>query len=393
MAEKNYPDNKMVINGVDVSLPYDEYVADFRKKYPRAQPMSKHNYELAQKNAKIEAQKKMAAAEKAGTSNGAWAYQKGPSDEIIEKITGKVDPSHEEVMEAAKEIIEASNQQGIQSKGNLGDNNIANPDALDTSEVTKLHNELKSMAQTEENMEPGTWSNTPEQVEEAKNKAGITKTVPGSTSAGDGNNGGSDDGDSDDDGTAEDNYKKSMMSIWDAYNAGLISKETAGYFTIDAIATLAKNLGRSIGNVGAQFSGGTIDNGHDESKWGQRQKAVMEEEIQKELEGLGSKASRQAESEKLDNEAKKIRNAYTPKQLEQQIEMFKKELEMANINLDMAHSKTDLINFIKKDPNYANSPFKMGMVAYLTQAGTAGAVNNASSTLLDAMNWAITLVK
>ena len=155
------------------------------------------------------------------------------------------------------------------------------------------------------------------------------------------------DSDDGDDSEPDKNYKKSMMSIWDAYRAGLIDKETAGYFTIDAIATLAKNLGRSIGNVGAQFSGGTIDNGHDESKWGQRQKAVMEEEIQKELEGLGSKASRQAESESLDNQAKRIRNAYTPKQLEQQIEMFKKELEMADINLEMAHSKTDLIKFIK----------------------------------------------
>ena len=99
----------------------------------------------------------------------------------------------------------------------------------------------------------------------------------------------------------ENNYKKAMMSIWDAYNKKLISPETAGYFTIDAIATLAKNLGRSIGNVGAQFSGGTIDNGHDESKWGQRQNAVLNEEIQKELEGLGGKAGRQAESEKFDN--------------------------------------------------------------------------------------------
>ena len=373
------------------SLPYEVALANFRKKYGNnARFWSKDEYELMQ--AREEAKNKMAAAEKAGTGNGAWAYQKGPSDEIVEKITGKVDPSHEEVMEAAKKIIETPNQQGIQSKGNPGDNNIANPDALDTSEVTKLHNELKSMAQTEDNMEPGTWSNTPEQVEEAKNKAGISKEVPGSTSAGDGNDGndGNDDGGESE---PDKNYKKSMMSIWDAYRAGEIDKETAGYFTIDAIATLAKNLGRSIGNVGAQFSGGTIDNGHDESKWGQRQKAVMEEEIQKELEGLGSKASRQAESESLDNQAKRIRNAYTPKQLEQQIEMFKKELEMADINLEMAHSKTDLIKFIKSDPNYANSPFKMGMVAYLTQNGVGGAVNNASSTLLDAMNWAITLVK
>ena len=203
--------------------------------------------------------------------------------------------------------------------------------------------------------------------------------------------------DDDDDGGGEggpnENYKKSMMSIWDAYRAGLIDKETAGYFTIDAIATLAKNLGRSIGNVGAQFSGGTIDNGHDESKWGQRQNAVLNEEIGKETESLGGAAGRKAESESLDNEAKRIINAYRPKQLEQQIEMFEKELEMAGIDLDMAHSRTDLINFIKSDPNYANNPFKMGMVAYLTQNGVGGAVNNASSTLLDAMNWAITLVK
>lgn len=383
----------MAKNEIDYSLPYEVALAIFRKKHGNNVPfMSKDQYELMQ--VREEAKNKMATNE--GKSD--WWTQPGEAEKIVSDITGKTDPTHEEVMDAANKIIEGritNDQQGIQSKGNLGDNNITNPDALDTSEVTKLHNELKSMAQTEENMEPGTWSNTPEQVEEAKNKAGITKTVPGSTSAGDGNNGSSDDDGGDDDGGSEPdkNYKKSMMSIWDAYRAGLIDKETAGYFTIDAIATLAKNLGRSIGNVGAQFSGGTIDNGHDESKWGQRQKAVLNEEIQKELEGLGSKASRQAESESLDNQAKRIRNAYTPKQLEQQIEMFKKELEKAEIDLDMAHSRTDLIKFIKKDPNYANNPFKMGMVAYLTQNGVGGAVNNASSTLLDAMNWAITLVK
>ena len=361
--------------------------------------MSKDQFEL--EKAKIEAQKKREAAREAGTAEGAWAYQKGPSDEIVEKITGKTDPTHEEVMDAAKEIVDrriTPDQQGIQSKGNPGDN-LNNPDALDTSEVTKLQNELKSMAQTEENMEPGTMTFTPEQVEEAKNNAGITKEVPGSTSA---NNALTDsvsdvvtpkENDSPEVIDSKNKYNKSMMSIWDAYRAGEIDKETAGYFTIDAIATLAKNLGRSIGNVGAQFSGGTIDNGHDESKWGQRQNAMLSEEIQKEKEGVGSAASRQAESESLDNQSKRIRNAYTPKQLENQIAMFEKELEMAGINLDMAHSKTDLINFIKKDPDYTNSPFKMGLVAYLTQTGAAGAANDASKTLSDAINWILTIAK
>ena len=393
MAGKYYPDEMY-------NLPYEQA----RAKYGvgvgnNISFMSKDQFEL--EKAKIEAQKKREAAREAGTAEGAWASQKGPSDEIIEKYTGKVDPTKEEVKDAVNEIIErriTPDQQSIQSKGNPGDN-LNNPDALDTSEITKLQNELKSMAQTEENMEPGTMTFTPEQVEEAKNNAGITKEVPGSTSA---NNALTDsvsdavtpkENDSPEVVASKNKYNKSMMSIWDAYRAGEIDKETAGYFTIDAIATLAKNLGRSIGNVGAQFSGGTIDNGHDESKWGQRQNAMLSEEIQKEKEGVGSAASRQAESEKLDNEAKRIRNAYTPKQLENQIAMFEKELEMAGINLDMAHSKTDLINFIKKDPDYTNSPFKMGLVAYLTQTGAAGAANDASKTLSDAINWILTIAK
>ena len=358
--------------------------------------MSKDQFEL--EKARIEKRKKMAANE----GKPDWWTQPGEAEKTIENITGKADPTKEDVSEKAKEIIErriTHDQQGIQSKGNEGDNNIANPDALDTSEVDKLHNELKSMAQTEENMEPGTMTFTPEQVEEAKNNAGITKEVPGSTSA---NNALTDSvsdavtpkkDDTQEERNAKGKYNKSMMSIWDAYRAGEIDKETAGYFTIDAIATLAKNLGRSIGNVGAQFSGGTIDNGHDESKWGQRQNAMLSEEIQKEKEGVGSAASRQAESESLDNQSKRIRNAYTPKQLENQIAMFEKELEMAGINLDMAHSKTDLINFIKKDPDYTNSPFKMGLVAYLTQTGAAGAANDASKTLSDAINWILTIAK
>ena len=73
--------------------------------------------------------------------------------------------------------------------------------------------------------------------------------------------------------------------------------------------------------------------------------------------------------------------------------MFKKDLERADIDLGMAHSRTDLINYIKSDKDYAKSPFKMGLVAYLTQAGAAGAANNASKTLGDAINWVMTLVK
>lgn len=103
-------------------------------------------------------------------------------------------------------------------------------------------------------------------------------------------------------------YDASTMSIWDAYNNGLISKEAAGYFTIDAIAKLAKNLGRQIGNVGAQFTGGTIDNEEDQSMWDQRRGKIFNEETQIETEGLGGPAERQKASEVLDIAMKRLAN-------------------------------------------------------------------------------------
>ena len=389
--------------------------------------MSKDQFE--QEKARIEKQNKMAVNE--GKSD--WWTQPGEAEKIVERFTGKANPTKEEVSEKANEIIErriTPEQQGTLSKGNPDENKFDIQDDIyftikdkieqgknqinkivdkivdkitgksdnidDTRAIGATKEELDYMLQNgliskyayDKQIAALKTPEVQEAMDRGEKKADETVWDPTDRDASDDD----DDGGGSESGPDE-NYKKSMMSIWDAYRAGLIDKETAGYFTIDAIATLAKNLGRSIGNVGAQFSGGTIDNGHDESKWGQRQNAVLNEEIGKETESLGGAAGRKAESESLDNEAKRIINAYRPKQLEQQIEMFEKELEMAGIDLDMAHSRTDLINFIKSDPNYANNPFKMGMVAYLTQNGVGGAVNNASSTLLDAMNWAITLVK
>lgn len=373
---------------IDYSLPYDEA----KKKYGRnGYFMSKDQYEF--NKAAAEKQAKMNAAKEAGTAN--WWEQKTDSEKKIEDLVGKENPTHEEAMAKIQETAEqrlTPEQQGILAKGNKGDDHINNPNEADTADLVKVKQSLEKLSGQKD-------SYTPEEIEAAKNEAGITKNVPGSTSA---NNALTDSvseavtpkkDDPPEVVSDKNKYNKAMMSIWDAYRAGEISKETAGYFTIDAIATLAKNLGRSIGNVGAQFSGGTIDNGHDDSKWGQRQNALLNEEIGMETESLGGAAGRKAESESLDLQAKKIRNAYTPAQLEQQIEMFKDDLERSHIDLDMAHSRTDLINFIKNDPEYAKSPFKMGLVAYLTQAGVGGAANNASKTLGDAINWILTFAK
>lgn len=348
-------------------VPYEEYLKNFRKTHhPREKAMSKDEYE-----AYVKKQAKMKAAEEAG--NGNWFEQEyGPADKIIEKYGNTTSADIAEQASTPKQFGQAN--------GNPGDDHVNNPEKLDTAEITKLQNERKKLYGQKD-------SYTPEEIEAAKNSAGITKEVPGSISA---NNALTDSVSEvvtpkkdDPQGVVEEKnkYNKSMMSIWDAYRAGEISKETAGYFTIDAIATLAKNLGRSIGNVGAQFSGGTIDNGHDESKWGQRQNALLNEEIGKETESLGGAAGRQAESENLANLEARIRANYSPKMLDLEIKNLENEIKKSGLDITKAENSQALIEHIKKDPDYANSTLKMFLVGLLSQTGVGGAMNTGASAL------------
>ena len=271
---------------IDYSLPYDEA----KKKYGPNGFMSEDDYNF--NKAAAEKRAKMNAAEEAGTAGGAWAFQKGPSDEILEEYTGKANPTKEEVNDVANEIIGqriTSEQQGTRAKGNGGDDHINNPNSLDTADITKLGKKELASVQTEDNMNPATYSISkgdrvqmmkdagisPEKIENEVNTTMSDSVSEAVTPK---------ENDSPKQAEAKGKYNKSMMSIWDAYRNRDIDKETAGYFTIDAIATLAKNLGRSIGNVGAQFSGGTIDNGHDTSMWEQRRDSMFGTELQKETE-------------------------------------------------------------------------------------------------------------
>lgn len=261
---------------MDYSLPYDEYLKNFRKTHhPSAQAMSEDQYNF--NKAAAEKQAKMNAAEEAGTANW-WEQEDGPAAKVIEKNGNTT------AADIAERML-TPEQMGIQAKGNKGDDHINNPNEADTADLVKVQ-------QAREKLFGQKDSYTPEEIEAAKKEAGITKNVPGSTSA---NNALTDsvseavtpkENDTPKQAEAKGKYNKSMMSIWDAYRNGDIDKETAGYFTIDAIANLAKNLGRSIGNVGAQFSGGTIDNGHDTSMWEQRRDSMFGTELQKETEGI-----------------------------------------------------------------------------------------------------------
>ena len=107
---------------------------------------------------------------------------------------------------------------------------------------------------------------------------------------------------------AKNKYRNQSMSIWDAYYSGEFgepgsdeAKSTRNYFIIDALANFAKNTGRSIGNIGAQYSGGTIDNGYDSSKWEEVRNTLGGEELSIAKEQLGGPSERRATSELLQN--------------------------------------------------------------------------------------------
>ena len=371
----------MTTEEIDYSLPYEEYLKNFRKTHhPQERAMSRDQYKAA-----AEKQAKMKAAEEAGTANW-WIQEDGPAAKVLQEATGKENPTEEDVQKSIQGIIDNPYLSFGDAKGNQGDDHINHPNSLDTSDITKLGKKELASVQTEDNMNPATYSISnddrvqmmkdagisPEKIENEVNTTISDSVSDVATPKKDDPPGVIDD---------KNKYNKAMMSIWDAYRAGEISKETAGYFTIDAIATLAKNLGRSIGNVGAQFSGGTIDNGHDESKWGQRQNALLNEEIGKETESLGGAAGRQAESENIANLEARIRAEYSPKMLDLEIKNLENEVKKSGIDVTKAENSQALIEHIKQDPDYEKSLIKKLLVGFLSQTGVGGAVNTGASAL------------
>ena len=367
----------------DYSLSYDEYLKNFRKTHhPQAIAMSKDQYEAEKAAAEqnknnqpitLDKEAEDVYADELAKKNGTTVeHEKALNraamarDTLRDTLTDSVTTPKEGSMQAnvddtkaigaTKEELDDMLQNGQISR-DAYDKQIA---ALQTPEVQE------EMIRGEKKADENVWdsSNRNETLTDSVAEATTPKKD-----------------DPPEVREPKNQYNKSMMSIWDAYRAGEIDKETAGYFTIDAIATLAKNLGRSIGNVGAQFSGGTIDNGHDESKWGQRQNALLNEEIGKETESLGGAASRKAESENIANLEARIRAEYSPQMLDLEIENLENEVKKSGIDVTKAENSQALIEHIKQTPGYKDSLLKQFLVGFLSQAGTAGAVNTGASAL------------
>ena len=78
-------------------------------------------------------------------------------------------------------------------------------------------------------------------------------------------------------------YKSSMYGIIDAMKNGDIDTSTGIYFMLDALSKAARNTGIDIGNIGAQFSGGTVRDDYQDSLWSQRRDKMFTNEMTSEL--------------------------------------------------------------------------------------------------------------
>ena len=74
-----------------------------------------------------------------------------------------------------------------------------------------------------------------------------------------------------------------MYGIIDAMKNGDIDPSTGVYFMLDALSKVARNTGIDIGNIGAQFSGGTVRDDYQNSLWSQRRDKMFENEMTSEL--------------------------------------------------------------------------------------------------------------
>lgn len=195
---------------------------------------------------------------------------------------GVIDKYKKHGINSAKEVIEDapnSHTQGIQSKGNLGDNKVAvkekwyDPEyqnAKDTAEITKEQEERAGNffhigdKPEEEKKTENTKTDTETKQPETKKEEPKTE---------DGNK----------DKNKNKKYKSSMYGIIDAMKNGDIDPSTGIYFMLDALSKAARNTGIDIGNIGAQFSGGKVRDDYQDSLWNQRRSKMFENEMTSEI--------------------------------------------------------------------------------------------------------------
>ena len=94
-----------------------------------------------------------------------------------------------------------------------------------------------------------------------------------------------------------------VRSLQQAYYDGNIDKGTRDYMMADAIAKFARNTGRDIGNIGAQYTGGTVNNNFETPEWDKRNEELFKQQTSAEAATIAnSDKEREATAQNLENE-------------------------------------------------------------------------------------------
>lgn len=119
---------------------------------------------------------------------------------------------------------------------------------------------------------------------------------------------GSGSGDSKPKDKAKQESKYKLRSIMDAYNEGLLDKESRDYLIVDALSKFARNTGKDLANLAAAYTGGSMNNDRESSLWEERNKAMAEKAINAEGNKLRSEDNYDLDyqSQKLDLAKKRI---------------------------------------------------------------------------------------
>lgn len=121
--------------------------------------------------------------------------------------------------------------------------------------------------------------------------------------------GGGSEGDNDEDDKGKSGYTYGPKSILKAYYDGDIDKSTRDYMLADTIAKFARNTGKDIGNIGAQFSGGTIDNNKETSAWEGRNAEMLKQQTSAQASKIeNSDKAMERAMQKIEQTAGKLKN-------------------------------------------------------------------------------------
>lgn len=118
-----------------------------------------------------------------------------------------------------------------------------------------------------------------------------------------------------------------VRGIQQAYYDGTIDKGTRDYMMADTIAKFARNTGRDIGNIGAQFTGGTVNNNFETSNWDKRNEELFKQQTSAEAATIeNSDKGREATGQNLDNDRKGYANE-APKRFKELSDKYLKDAE------------------------------------------------------------------